>query len=488
MANGSGLAADALLPGDFVHAASGASYHLQPGAHGPVLSYQVARKGFSAQQPLLYYLGSGNLGRTYLYTIDGYLLESPVAYYSSLHGYAMAPGLAGVSSVPDALPMKARCMRCHMSGVHKPLPGDGNHFAGLPFLHGGITCEECHGESTRHVQSKGKQRTVNPATLNAAARDSVCIRCHLEGDTSVELPGQSVLDYKAGDDIRHYLSYFVVPSNSGRSVTEVEQLSQSQCKRASGDRMSCTSCHDPHMRPDPEQRVSFYRGKCLACHSDAGFAQSHHPENRDCTSCHMPKSEVRDTPHVAWTDHRILRLPEHVTSADTHLEDVKPILPGETVTPRELGLAYYDLLLKGEPQWAERATASLDQAWRVDPSDAQVATALAFLYQGRGRLNDARQLYDAALKAHPDDVEATNNLALLLARQGDLSTAETMWKRAFTAAQDREAIGENLAIADCMLGRTSDDQEVLRTVLKFSPASTRAREKLDLVNGGGCSR
>ena len=38
--------------------------------------------------------------------------------------------------------------------------------------------------------------------------------------------------------------------------------------------MSCTSCHDPHYEPPAEERVSYYREKCLTCHG-AHFAAKH---------------------------------------------------------------------------------------------------------------------------------------------------------------------------------------------------------------------
>lgn len=488
MANASGVAADGLIPGSFTHTRSGVRYGVAARADGAVLSYQMPSQGVAVEQQLLYYLGSGNLGRTYLYSIDGYLLESPVAYMSSLRGYAMAPGLADVSSVPSALPMNARCMRCHMSDVQEPLPGIGNRFAGLPFLHGGITCEQCHGDTTQHVLSKGKQPVLKLASLPAPARDSVCISCHLEGDTNVELRGRSVTQYRPGEDIRKYLSYFVVPDNSGRSVTEIEQLNQSVCKRRSGEHMSCMSCHDPHSHPDAEHRVSFYRAKCLTCHSGASFAATHHPENPDCTSCHMPKSEVRDTPHVAWTDHRILKVPQMGASTVVSSGAMVPALDDETITSRELGLAYYNLVLKGELRWVGLAVSNLADAWAKDPTDGEVGMTLASIYQRQGRSKEAQRIYESALKDRPAEVEAASNLAMILAREGDIATAQRMWASIFDRAQDQEAIGINLAVADCMLGDAANAQSALQTVLRFSPASTKTREELQRIRNGGCSR
>jgi len=53
----------------------------------------------------------------------------------------MKPGLGTFPTMPSALPMTRGCMRCHMSGAQREDPGTRNHFKGLPFLHGGVTCE-----------------------------------------------------------------------------------------------------------------------------------------------------------------------------------------------------------------------------------------------------------------------------------------------------------------------------------------------------------
>lgn len=164
------------------------------------LPLQVRRK-------LEYFLGSGHLGVTYLYSVNKYLLESPVAYYSATNHYDMKPGLEALREMPTALPMEAGCLRCHMSGVQHSDAGSMDRYAGLPFLHGGITCESCHGDTKAHVLSGGKAAVVNPAKLDTERRDSVCISCHLEGDVSVEKNGRSAVDFKPGDSISDYLFF-----------------------------------------------------------------------------------------------------------------------------------------------------------------------------------------------------------------------------------------------------------------------------------------
>ena len=135
---------------------------------------------------LSYFLGSGHLGTTYLYSINNYLFESPIAWYAASQGYDMKPGLAEMQTMPPPLPMQSNCLRCHMSSVQSSDTGTINRYKGLAFLHTGITCEACHGDSQQHLLTRGKSAIVNPAKLDADRRDSICISCHLEGDVSVE--------------------------------------------------------------------------------------------------------------------------------------------------------------------------------------------------------------------------------------------------------------------------------------------------------------
>jgi hypothetical protein len=88
-----------------------------------------------------------------------------------------------------------------MSAVQGSVPGTMNRYAGIPFLHGGITCESCHGDSDQHLATNGRAKILNPASLNADRRDSICISCHLEGDVSIERAGHSALDYHPGEPI-----------------------------------------------------------------------------------------------------------------------------------------------------------------------------------------------------------------------------------------------------------------------------------------------
>jgi tetratricopeptide (TPR) repeat protein len=488
MANASGRSADRVITGSFHHAASGVEYQVVQENGALWLKYsRLSDPPLEGRRKLDYFLGSGHLGITYLYSLNGYLLESPVAYYAQSHSYDMKPGLGDAETMPPALPMTSGCMRCHMSGVQRETPGTVNHFRDLPFLYGGITCESCHGDSKQHVVNSRKDAVVNPMKLDPERRDSVCISCHLEGDTRIEHVGRNVDDFKPGDRIGDYLSYFVFSSDqlTSRGVSEIEQLSFSKCKRVSGDRMTCMNCHDPHYSPPAAEKARFYRNKCLACHSQPKFSDSHFSENPDCTSCHMPKGTAEKLPHIAWTDHRIRRNAAAAVqgSPQPRSSELVPFL-GEVAIPRDLALAYYDLVLGGDASLRETAWRKLLATHDARNRDLPVVTSLGYLAQMRGDSAQAITFYQEALELDPSNVDATNNLAILLARSGELARAETLWKSTFERNEDLEQPSTNLALAECMLGNKETATRVLERVLFYSPDHRLARRKLLAIQSG----
>jgi predicted CXXCH cytochrome family protein len=488
MANASGLARDRIFTGSFRHALSGIDYKISDENGALWLSYsRPDDPNVQGKHKLEYFLGSGHLGLTYLYSENGYFIESPIAYYANTKAFDMKPKLGGVHTLPPVMPMNSGCMRCHMSGVQREDAGTLNHFSGVPFLHAGITCESCHGNIASHIATAGKAAVVNPIKLDPERRDSVCISCHLEGDASIEHAGRSMLDYQPGDRISDYVSYFVYRDAQvmNRGVSEIEQLALSQCKRMSGDRMSCMSCHDPHYSPPPEKRAAFYRQKCLACHVEPKFAGEHFNATPDCTSCHMPKAAAENIPHIAWTDHRLRpRYSEHQISFDA---DAAPeLIPffKEKTDVRDLALAYYDVVAGGNTDENPRAWSLLTEVKQSHPEDVPVLVAWGYMAQSRGNIDQAMDAYRTVLKLDPLNLTATNNLAILLAKSGQFQEAEALWKKTFAINQTTEEPGINLASAQCKLGERDEAALTLKQVLFYNPDRKIARQKLTAIQVG----
>lgn len=487
MANASGLAKEKLHAGTFVHAASSTEYTISVTQDQPTLSYRSLKKPDSAGKfPLQYFLGSGHLGTTYLYSMGDFLFESPVAWYGPTRTYDMKPGLSGLDRMPPPLPMQSGCMRCHMSAVQATDPGTINRYRGLPFLHAGITCEACHADATAHVRSGGKAALVNPARLSAERRDSVCISCHLEGDVLIQRSGRSALDYRPGDSISSFVAFYVKTGSNAtaRGVSEVEQLSQSTCKRISGDRMSCTSCHDPHYTPEQSEKAAFFRGKCLACHNRPEFARTHHPENKDCTACHMPRTGAENIPHVAWTDHRILRRPDESNknaAAQPSGGELTPIFsPGATA--RDLAMANYQALLEGDRSREPIAWQQLNAQRESIVNDVAAMDALGNLSAERGDRQAAEQAFRRVLVLAPDDLTALSNLGILLAKGGKLDESIPLLKRAFSRNQDLPGLSKNLARVQCMAGDGPGARATLEATLAYASYVEDIKQLLTEMN------
>jgi Flp pilus assembly protein TadD len=487
MARASGLAMDGLMQGSFTHAASGVHYGIFERNGAGWLSYArpaTAAGGYlSGEVELKYFIGSNTRGRTYLFERDGYWFETPVNWYAKKRVWDMAPNYLNANEMPLTLPVDANCLHCHVSGVAVAVPGARNHFAEAPFTHGGIGCASCHGDATEHVRTKGKATVLNPAKLDAARRDSMCLQCHLEGETAVYRLGHSLAGYRAGEALFDSVAYFVHQGEvgpEGRATSQYEALLQSACKRASGDRMTCTTCHDPHSSQStttPAERVAFYRAKCLSCHTGAKYAVAHHPEQPDCATCHMPRSASEDIAHEQVTDHRI-QIPRSAAADRANKTEALAPIGEEKPNDRELGLAYAQMAQRGDQLSGETALNLLRKAEALETAttkDADLHTQLGFLEQESGDIHAADHEYRAALAADPDDGTARGDLAVLFAATGDYRTAVQLWKRVFEADPGEVAAGYNLALGQCKLGQKEDAEATLKRLLSFAPDDQRAR-------------
>lgn len=495
MAHASGPAVDALTSAEFIHKESGVHYRIyseSEGAGGERAWLSFDRPGdpeLSGKRELLYYIGSGRRGRSYLFNTGGFLFESPVNWYANKQLWDMAPAYQTDREIPLNLPAYTSCLHCHVSGMQPPAPGTDNRYPEPPFIANGVACERCHGPGEAHVDGGA---IVNPAKLTATRRDDICMQCHLEGKAAIERPGRHVYEFRPGDALSDYVRYFLLVDAKGTglgAVSQVEALAQSQCKKKSGDAMSCTNCHNPHQSTSSEDRVAFYRGKCLACHGQA-FAAKHHPDHPDCTACHMPASASTDVAHTQVTDHRIPRRPQvspellqsayksaYKEDASSSLPRLVPFPDSKTEPdPRDLALAWDSIVVSGmsaaEPQTRELLSKAVKQL----PDDPALLSALAYAEQRRGSTDRARELYEKALAKDSTLVDAATNLAVIEAQAGDLRDAIKLWQNAFQRAPARSSIGLNLARAYCSAGKFDEARTSILRVLEFNPDLPSARK------------
>src|SRR5690348_7007409 len=373
MAHASGVASIEPIEGRFFHRVSGVDYRVAKEGDGVWLHFD--RNGspqLHGKREFTYYIGSGRLkGRTYLFAVDQFLFESPINWYAQRRLWDMTPNYEHVTEAPLNLPVLPECLNCHASEVRLPKPGTQNLYSGPAFAHGGISCERCHGPSLAHALHGSKMISIGQ--LPPDRRDAICMQCHLEGNATVERPHRHVYDFVPGDDLSNFVRYFVLTSNTAeRGVSQFEALAQSRCKRASGDRMTCTTCHDPHREPGQAEAPAYFRQKCISCHGEA-FATRHHPENHNCVACHMLAQETIDVNHTQVTDHRILREPAHSGTRSTNSVAVElqpfPLKSETKGDVRDLALAYESLVQSGKRDLAAKTEALLKQADQLDPTD-----------------------------------------------------------------------------------------------------------------------
>lgn len=226
---------------------------------------------------LEYAIGSGTRGFGFIVKRDNRLVEAPLSFYTKTGKWDLSPGYDGAEQGFDRF-ITAECVACH-SGRSQPVPNRLAMYLDPPFLELAIGCENCHGPGRQHVNSAGKAPLVNPARLAPRESEAICLKCHQGNEVSAD-----------SDLLAHGAS-----------------MKLSRCFDASNGKLTCITCHDPHVPVPPAARPAFFRAKCLTCHTDAscGLPKQQRGAVNDCSGCHMTKRDLPEIPHTALTNHRI---------------------------------------------------------------------------------------------------------------------------------------------------------------------------------------
>ena len=413
-----------------------------------------------------YAIGSGTHACSYLIQREGSLTQSPITWYTQKRSWDLSPGFQ--ENQPDRFerPIAAGCLFCHSNQV-EPEPDTLNTYR-QPIFNGlSIGCERCHGPGELHVQARrGGQplndhdfTIVNPGRLEPALRDDVCAQCHLGGKERVARRGKSVFDYRPGLPLESTLRVFVWPQEAtqGNQIAgHVEQMHGSQCFQKSAGKMGCISCHDPHAVPDPAEKETYFRNRCLQCHQSQGCSvplarrQERTPTD-NCAVCHMPR-EGTNINHVALTDHRILRTPPPRSE--------NPLSPPSPTQLLPFGRNRLDL---GDSEMArDIAVATIDRA-RVQPSTRQEVSRFA------------GPLLVEAVRAHPDDLNARESLAVALAWSGNLEASLAMSEGTLERAPRREMSLSDAGVTSQKLELNDRSLAYWQRALAINPASSRYR-------------
>ena len=289
----------------------------------PGTDQQVPAAEIAAE--IAFAVGSGQQGQSFLVNRDGRLFQSPISWFVSAQSWNLSPGFTQHHQHFNRT-ITESCLFCHCNEAHGKADTV-NEFEPKSLRLQPIGCERCHGPGALHVAAQensagedSRDRTiVNPRRLPPQLREAVCEQCHLQGEARIVRAGTSLWSYRPGLPLDQFVSVFVTPAEGEgkhKAVSHVEQMHQSRCFQASGGRLGCISCHDPHVLPRQSQRVAWYRGRCLNCHQESSCRLSlqerhEHSPADSCIECHMPRGDSANIAHTSITDHRIVRRPEN---------------------------------------------------------------------------------------------------------------------------------------------------------------------------------
>jgi len=444
---------------------------------------QVSKQPISGRRQLDYFVGSGTAARSYLLNVDGFLYEAPVSYYSRSASWDSSPGVAQLDYPYLTRPILPGCLQCHASGIRR-VAGTQNAYTSPPFSEGGVACERCHGPGGDHIAT-GKPM-VNPAKLAAAARDSICEQCHLSGEIRVPKRGADDQALIPGNRLADSLTVFVRAGAGAqlRVTSHAENLAQSVCKRMSGEKLWCGTCHDPHAVPSAAEKVAYFRGKCLTCHqtSSCSASQAVRQANGDnCVTCHMPRNPTSDIDHVVFTDHAIPRRAGSVKASPSIYADLVQFGGGST-SVRDLGLAYVMVgLREGNSTYLNRAFGLLQDAVAQGARDPQTLLYLAQLYRDRSDDAHARPLYEEVWRKDNEQYAAGAALGAYQMQAGNLDEAVRLWRQTLAISPALLLVRTNLATALTRTGQADEAQQVLRKALEFNPSFQPAKDLLNQI-------
>jgi tetratricopeptide (TPR) repeat protein len=282
-----------------------------------------------------YVIGSGQHTNSHLYAHNGYLRQMPLTFYTQKQKWDLPPGFENGFNTRFNRQIGLECMTCHNSFPNF-VEGSENKYTELP---NGINCERCHGPGEIHVKEKMAGNLidtskyidysiVNPGKLPIDLQFDLCQRCHLQGNAVLK-NDHSFYDFKPGHKLSDYMTVFV-PKYKGAEdefimASHADRLKMSTCftksfipnnegnsLRPYKQSLTCVTCHNPHVSVKATNAKIFNQA-CKNCHSSQNkqliCSKSQNErmvQNGDnCFSCHMPKSNTLDIPHVTTTDHFI---------------------------------------------------------------------------------------------------------------------------------------------------------------------------------------
>jgi hypothetical protein len=472
------------------------------------------KESFQSARPIEWIIGAGVNGYGAILRTDGYLFQAPLSFYSQPMKWAPSPGYE-LTDLGFNRPITPGCIFCH-SGRPNPVAGSNGRFERAPFSELAIGCENCHGPGTDHLRAMSSASSpsrknhahfnigiVNPARLTPYLADNICMACHQTGDARVLKPGRAYKDFRPGHPLDDTLSILMVPPTpeSPPTADHVEHyysMSLSRCYRASPGRLSCITCHDPHDEPSREEAPAYFRGKCLACHTNQSCKlpietrMQNKPAN-NCIGCHMPKRDIQVISHSSATNHRIVATPDE-PYPDVTFQQTSPSLPNlihlnpapgkETDPPPLLTLlAAYGELAENKPQYIAPYFKVLGQLEQTQPGDPLVQAALGRRDLKNGDFPSAVRHLRLALQSGTPAATTYADLGDALAHLGQMDEALSLIEKAIDLDPFNPVTRKMLVVRLIDSKQYAKAHEALERYLEIFPQDDFMRQMLARAEG-----
>jgi len=267
----------------------------------------------------------------------------------------------------------------------------------------------------------------------------------------------------------------------------------------SGDKLRCTTCHDPHDIPRGEAASASYNAqynsKCASCHPAGSIKTevSAHQAGADCVSCHMPKRRTDDVVHVVMTDHYIQR---RKPAGDLLAQKTEPPESEETAyrgevvrySPSPRPSTPRDTLIAAIAQVRDRANLAagvpkLAALVKQPPDNAAYYGELAQGFRFAGDLSNAIENYREAAKR--------DRSSYRLAQLGNALMEARQFPEAERTLREATALAPNEPVAWATLGwvlwqedKSTDAQAALQRSLQLDPELPESHNNLASVLWG----
>jgi predicted CXXCH cytochrome family protein len=416
------------------------------------------------EMPVRVAIGSGTRGRSYLMIQGEHVWQSPISWFSNKSRWDISPGFD--LGIVSHRPIVSACLYCHVNQFDHLANTANGYREPINAVQLSIGCERCHGPGELHVTERTVASTkdlhlaidtsiVNPAHLSPDLQMSICAQCHLRGRERVVRRGREETEFRPGMPFEMFVTAFLAHPDSPQKNTAVshfDQMEQVKCVNPNGQRLLCTSCHDPHQATEKSVADPYYNQQCAACHQQqtcSAPASDREQSQDNCVRCHMPKGNSADIAHTSVTDHRILRHSKKREATSALASDEVPLvlyrgstLP-QTEVDRDLGIALARFANKQPTGTPTR----------------QIA------------LNFALERLTDALSRWPDDVDTWLALSVVHTANNEPAKALEAAEKAMLVSPRNEAVLAQLAEVTDGAGKLEQSQSALTELLQLHPTS-----------------